>query len=103
MFVRIWRFTVSGADREGFEKAYGEQGDWARLFARSPHFRGTELLRDCDRYEADELAYITVDRWREQGDWSLFLEEHGDDYRALDLECEALTVGETRIGNFVSE
>jgi heme-degrading monooxygenase HmoA len=99
MFVRVWRFTIREADRERFEAAYGESGDWARLFAKADGFIGTELLRE--RNDGGP-AYVTLDRWREEADWTRFLDKHGDDYRALDLECEALTVDEAEIGDFVS-
>jgi len=42
----VWEFVVKEEARGQFELAYGPGGAWSRLFARSPGFRGTTLLRD---------------------------------------------------------
>ena len=54
----FWRSRWWRAHRAEFEAAYGPTGDWARLFARSGGFRGTELMR------ADDGSYLTLDVWR---------------------------------------
>jgi heme-degrading monooxygenase HmoA len=95
MFVRIWRYRVLEPDRSAFERAYGGEGDWARLFALGEGYLGTELLL------GEPGAYLTIDRWRSEADWWRFLEENGDAYRALDRECETLTADESEIGDFI--
>jgi heme-degrading monooxygenase HmoA len=94
MIALIWRFEVNDAHRAEFERAYGPTGDWARLFARSGGFRGTELLR------ADDGSYITFDVWRARADFDAFLAEHGDDYEALDRRAEAWTRAEHKLGEY---
>jgi heme-degrading monooxygenase HmoA len=44
MIATIWRFRVQPGKLDAFERAYGPQGDWARLFARAEGFIATELL-----------------------------------------------------------
>ena len=94
MFAIIWRFEIREAHRAEFEAAYGPTGDWARLFARSGGFRGTELLR------AEDGSYLTLDVWRARADFDAFLAEHRADYDALDRRTEAWTRAEHRIGEF---
>ena len=94
MFVRIWLYSVEEPNRARFEQAYGSEGEWARLFTRAENYLGTELLR------GDAGRYVTIDRWRGESDWRLFLDRFGDDYRALDRICEGLTADETEIGDF---
>ena len=94
MIAIIWRFEVRDAHRAEFEAAYGPTGDWARLFARSGGFRGTELLR------ADDGSYLTLDVWRARSDFDAFLAEHGADYAALDRSTEAWTRAEHRLGEY---
>jgi heme-degrading monooxygenase HmoA len=79
-----------------FEGLYGPAGAWARLFARSPGYRGTDLLRD----RADPFVYVTVDRWESEAAFASFRESHGPAYRELDASCEALTRAEAHIGSF---
>ena len=100
-FVRIWRYAVDQPRREAFERAYGPDGDWARLFARQDGFVGTELLAGSAASDA-VLTYATLDRWRDETDWRQFLKAHGEAYKALDLECEKLTVEEAEVGDFVT-
>ena len=95
MFLRIWRYRVAEDAREAFERAYGRDGDWARLFGRADGYLGTELLR------AAGSTYATIDRWREQADWEAFLARHGEDYRALDRRLESLTLEEENLGDWL--
>ena len=94
MIALVWRFEVRDAERARFERAYGPDGDWARLFARADGFRGTELFR------ADDGSYLTMDVWRSRADFDAFLDTHRPDYEALDRETEALTRCEHRIGEY---
>ena len=94
MIAIIWRYEVRDEHRAEFEAAYGPTGEWARLFARSGGFRGTELLRATDG------SYLTLDIWRARADFDAFLADHGTDYEALDRRTEGWTVCEHRVGEF---
>ena len=99
MFVRTWRYRVGRDAREAFERAYGPDGDWARIFARGTGYLGTELLGAVDGGSEAELSYVTIDRWRERADWDAFLADHGEDYRALDRKLDPLTLEEEDLGD----
>ena len=94
MIAIIWRYEVRDAHRAEFESIYGSEGDWARLFARTDGFLGTELMR------AEDGAYATVDRWRAREDFDAFLAEHLGDYQALDQVTESWTTSEEKVGLF---
>lgn len=96
MIVIAWEFRVHPGQAAGFERAYGPEGDWSRLFTRSPAYRGTELLRDPD----DPERYLTLDRWDGAADFDAFKAAHGDDYHVLDLACEPLCTEGRPIGRF---
>lgn len=103
MYVAIWRFRIEEPFRTRFERAYGPDGDWARLFGRQSGYLGTELLLDESDPDADgRHCYLTIDRWRDRSDWLGFQAEHREAYRALDLSCESLTAAEERIGAFAT-
>ena len=61
-YVYAWEFRVRAETAATFEKLYGPQGDWVRLFRRAEGYVETLLLRD----RADALRYVTIDRWRSQ-------------------------------------
>jgi len=92
MIVIVWEFRVRPGREAEFERAYGPEGDWARLFRRSPGYRGTELLRDPH----DPERYLTLDRWADAAAFETFQAEHRADYLALDEACEPLC-GEERL------
>ncbi|MEA2564471.1 MAG: hypothetical protein QOH06_5975 [Acidobacteriota bacterium] len=96
MIVIAWEFRVYPGQEGEFERAYGPEGDWARLFRRSPAYRGTELLRDPD---APEL-YLTLDRWDAAADFEAFKTANEEDYRRLDTACEPLCSEERLVGRF---
>ncbi len=43
MYLRLWKFKVKRGAAGEFERAYGAQGDWARLFERADGFVSTQL------------------------------------------------------------
>lgn len=96
MIVIAWEFRVRPGQAAAFERAYGPEGDWARLFRRSPAYRGTELLRDPE----DPDLYLTLDRWTDASDFEAFKAGNGDDYRRLDQACEPFCTEERLVGRF---
>ena len=59
MFVTLWEFEVKPGCEELFERAYGPEGEWVRLFRRDARYRGTRLLREVGR----QGFYVTMDEW----------------------------------------
>jgi heme-degrading monooxygenase HmoA len=92
----VWRYRVDPDQRAKFEKAYGAGGEWAKFFAQSTAYLGTELLKDDER--PDE--YLTIDRWESEEAYSGFLADNEGDYDRIDRRCEALTLSESRVGAF---
>lgn len=90
MYLRVWTYEVppDGVDR--FVRAYGPDGDWARLFARADGYAGTELFRS----EGSGTRFLTVDRWRDEASWAAFLGRWSADYRALDVALGPLTTAQ---------
>ncbi len=98
MFVIVWQFDVAEDQTGAFETAYAAQGPWSTLFARSPEYLGTELLKDA--YVPGR--YLTIDRWSSEEAFRAFRKEHDPDYEALDRGCDSVTASETRIGAFTA-
>lgn len=55
----IWQFQVTPGHVAEFERHYGPDGSWVKLFEQAAGYRGTVLLRD----RAHPLRYITIDTW----------------------------------------
>jgi heme-degrading monooxygenase HmoA len=91
VYLRIWEYEVAPDAVERFAVAYAADGDWARLFARSEGFLGTELLRDTHT----GVRFATIDRWRDEADWTAFLGRWEEAYQALDRSLAPLTRGQT--------
>jgi heme-degrading monooxygenase HmoA len=96
VYVVVWSFDVADEQRAAFERAYGPDGAWARLFIRSPGYLGTELLHDAEHPD----RWLTVDRWVSLEAYAAFHETWKADYEALDDACAALTRREDRVGAF---
>jgi len=97
-YLAVWEFRVKPESIAEFERVYGPEGQWARLFRRSADYRGTQLLRDNERAG----RYLTIDRWASHGALQRFKHEFAAEYAALDKECEQLTHSETLLGDFKS-
>jgi len=95
-FVVIWEFRVPSGKKDAFERAYGADGPWARLFRQDEAYLGTELIRDLKA----EGTYMTLDFWKSQEAYGAFRAMHAGEYQAIDAECESLTESEREVGRF---
>lgn len=94
--VVIWEFLVLPNKRRAFERIYGPQGDWARLFRSGSGYIRTEMIRNLEsRYK-----YLTLDYWRSRREYKQFQKKNCEAYLVLDQKCETLTSQETKIGEF---
>jgi heme-degrading monooxygenase HmoA len=96
-YVVMWEFRVRLEMVERFENAYGQNGQWARLFTPAEGYLATELVRDVQAAG----RYVTLDFWKSREAYEDFRERHQAEYKAVDLECEALTESEVELGAFV--
>jgi heme-degrading monooxygenase HmoA len=94
MFVALWEYEVKPGGEERFEKAYGPDGDWVRLFRNDSNYRETRLLRDPFR----PAIYLTLDFWNSRAAYEQFMAAHKNEYRTLDAAAEELASNERRIG-----
>ncbi len=95
-YLAIWEFRVKPGSIAEFERVYGPDGLWARLFRRSVEYLGSELLRDQGR----SCRYLTIDRWTSHEALRKFKQDFGAEYAALDKKCEVLTEAELQLGDF---
>ena len=91
--TRVWQYDVRPGAEPEFEEAYGAAGRWARLFATSDGYLGTELFRSLDV----SGRYLTTDRFTGRAAWHRFLAEHRLAYEQLDAQCAGLTVVEQEL------
>jgi hypothetical protein len=96
MFVALWEFEVKPGCEERFEKAYGPDGDWVRLFRSDTHYYETRLVRDSFR----RGVYLTMDFWESREAYEEFMAGHTTEYEAMDEAGAALTISERRVGWF---
>jgi heme-degrading monooxygenase HmoA len=95
-YCYIWEFVVRDGSNAEFEKVYGADGDWVKLFRRSSGYVKTDLIRD----QTNPKRYITIDHWRSRRDYCEFRTVFSAVFEELDKHCEDLTVQESKIGEF---
>lgn len=95
-FVSLWEFRVPAAADAEFRGYYGPEGEWARLFRRTPGYVGTTLY--CDGQHPGR--YVTLDRWESEPAFREFRERFAAEYAVLDRRCETLTTEERYLGAF---
>jgi hypothetical protein len=96
MIEIVWEFVVKEEARGQFELAYGPGGAWSKLFARSPGFRGTTLLRDT----RDPRRYLSIDVWDTVAQREHILAECKAEYSDLDAAFADWTESKTEVGIF---
>jgi quinol monooxygenase YgiN len=95
-YIVVWEFQVKPECEAEFVAAYGPEGDWARLFRRSPEFQGLELLGSA----GNTGRFFTLDHWSSSAAMDVFLQTNATAYDVLDRRFSGLTVWERRIGGF---
>ena len=93
MFVALWEFEVKPGCEEKFEKVYGADGAWAKLFIQDSMYRCTRLVKDAER----ERVYLTLDFWESREAYERFKKENAKEYEKIDRECEGMTVRERHV------
>ena len=94
MIALVFRYEVR--DPEGFEEAYGPEGDWAQFFRRGHGYIGTELLRDVE----EPGRYLVIDRWESSDAYNAFLLEFQPEYVRRSDEARFHYLQELRFGTF---
>jgi heme-degrading monooxygenase HmoA len=89
-------FRYEARDRDGFERAYAPEGEWAQFFRRGNGFIGTELLKDVEEPE----RYLVIDRWESADAYNSFLASHQEEYLRRADETRLHYLQELRFGTF---
>jgi len=95
-FVAVWEFWARPGAEAEFEKEYGPEGAWVRLFSGDPAYRKTQLARDG----SEARRYLTLDYWETRSAYEGFRKLHAEEYLAIDRICEGFTEREAKIGEF---
>ena len=98
-YVVVWEFQVKAECEAEFVAAYGPDGEWARLFGRSPDFVGVELVGSV----GNAARFFTLDHWCSATAMDDFLAANATAYDVLERRFRGLTLWERRIGGFPSE
>ena len=96
LFVVAWAFNPKAEHRRDFERAYGQNGDWVRLFRTGDGYLKTELHRDPE----EPGRYITLDFWHSRQQYEVFREQARSAYQEIDARCERFTEDEQLLGDF---
>ena len=94
-YLIMWEFRVRAGMEKRFERAYGSEGGWVKLFVQDESFIATELIHHL----TNERSYVTLD-WTSRKAYSEFRKRHFSKYKALDKKCEDFTESEREIGTF---
>jgi heme-degrading monooxygenase HmoA len=95
-YIVVWEFQVKAECEAEFVAAYGRDGEWARLFRRSPEFLGVELLGSV----GNASRFFTLDHWSSAAAMDAFMSANATAYDVLDRRFTSLTVWERCIGSF---
>jgi len=98
-YIVVWEFQVKPDCAAEFVAAYGPDGDWARLFSRSPEFIGVELVGSVH----DPGRFFTLDHWGSASGMEAFLAANATAYDVLDRKLTGLTVWERRVGAYAGD
>jgi hypothetical protein len=96
MYIYVWEFTVKDVNRDAFERAYGKEGDWEKLFTGKDGYVKTEFLIN------ERGVYMTIDYWESKEKMRKFMEEFKMEYDEIDKRCDELTESEIMLGEFKS-
>ena len=94
--LRVWKFRPPKSCEQQFHEAYAGGGRWSELFKRAKGYRGTALFKPF----GPDGWWLTIDRWESAADFEAFGHDFGEEYRALDVELEAIAGEEEFVGAY---
>jgi len=94
MFLALWEFEVKPGCEKRFLRAYGPEGDWAKLFRKDANYQETRLLHDPEH----PAIFLTLDFWASRQAYDSFMATHAAEYEELDAAGKELTLRERKIG-----
>jgi heme-degrading monooxygenase HmoA len=83
----VWLYDVAPGNAATFERVYGPDGEWVRLFRTARGYLGTELFRSA----TTPGRYLTVDDWESLAAYDIFRARAAGAYAELDARCDQLT------------
>jgi heme-degrading monooxygenase HmoA len=89
-------FSYEVRDREGFELAYGPDGEWEQFFRQGVGYIGTELLHDVEI----PTRYLVIDRWESADAYNAFATGQREEYMRRVDDTRYLYDQELRFGTF---
>jgi heme-degrading monooxygenase HmoA len=92
----VSEFVIKEGARGQFELAYGPGGAWSNLFARSPGFRGTTVLRDM----RNPRRYLTFELWETEAEREQARVERKTEQSVLDASFRDWVESTTEMGVF---
>ena len=92
----VWEFRIGSGKRREFQKVYGSEGVWAKLFRHGEGYIRTDLMRDL----RTPGRYLTLDFWASREAYARFKKENRAEYHAIDEKCGSLTESEVKVGEF---
>ncbi len=95
----VWQYIVRDEYFADFVKAYAPDGDWARMFQQCQGYIKTELKHDIDNPQ----KFVTIDFWQSHSAFTAMKLTISDEYKKIDIQCEAYTLSENHIGIFSNE
>ena len=95
-YLVVREFQVKREREAEFMAAYGPDGEWARLFRRSPEFLGLELVESV----GSPRRFMTFDHWASANGFEAFCVANAIAYESLNQRLQGLTEWERRIGGF---
>ena len=98
MYSIVWKYKINPEFKDKFESEYGPNGQWAKLFNSSKHYRGSVLHTNVE----DQNFYLLIDRWSSQENYEHFLRTHESAYQEMSVAMEHLYEVEEKIGGFNS-
>jgi hypothetical protein len=92
----VWEIIVRDQARGQFELAFGPGGAWSKLFAKSPGFRGTTLMRDL----RNSRRYLVVELWNDEAGRDKSISEQQTEYTDLEAVFDEWAESKIELGIF---
>jgi hypothetical protein len=97
-YIIVWKYNVKRDYISQFEKEYGTNGTWMKLFEASTDYHGSFLHKSDD----EENTYLLIDHWTSKETYEKFKEKNRSKYDSLSIKFEPLYEQEKKIGSFFS-
>lgn len=97
IYTLVWKYECNPSTASEFEKEYGRNGSWFKLFETNEDYLGQEFIKNVETG-----TYLIIDKWISKEVYESFVNENEATYEQFTSKFKSLYTSEEFLGAYES-